>query len=301
MGLFLLGIEEPVSHLAVDAEQRDVLADHQGTLEHSVPFHKQRLLDQVRRLYLIHSSSRTPVSLDKCFMSAKLESPRTRGILEKCRADRLGTADLDGWLLAKRIFGQASLQDRPLTFKRLQSLSVGAWDDGRWGQYSRHRLFEDDSSSGDSGSESDEQSQRLSPYWRDRVCPSMDISCILWDVFTNVQAVDSCLYLRSEISSLDDITGLRIIHGAELDESYHTGRIRFYTMALGFHFTELSVAFGLELLNLDVSYDRHSKIVLLPKLAETDQHDEEPNHDLPSPSMIMCSEDSLELCIRPES
>ena len=53
--------------------------------------------------------------------------------MKTCSADRLGMADLEGWLLATQIL-RATPAARAM-FDQLEAVSFGNWDDGRWSHY----------------------------------------------------------------------------------------------------------------------------------------------------------------------
>lgn len=277
MGLFITGVEKPT---------RQTEDEH-----HSVPYHKRKLLDQVRKLHLVHASARDGISEEDCSMVLQIDLHPQRGIPQSCRSDRLGTADLEGWILAESIIKEVLREDPPggITFNRLECLSVGAWDDGRWGAYQRDRLFIADSI--ESGSHFDYGLDIKSYESRsgDHVCPSAEISDILWDIFSYVHAVDSCQYVDSRFDPFYDITGLKVIHGLELDFDHHIGHVRFHTSAQGFNFELSGVEYGLKVANLDIEYDRDDKPVFRPKPAS--------NNDPKDPSSAMSSKDSFELCI----
>lgn len=64
-------------------------------------------------------------------------------------ADRLGTADIDGLTLADDLLelyrtANDSTSERQSTFKNLEALSFGSWDDGRWRVYANRKREDPD-------------------------------------------------------------------------------------------------------------------------------------------------------------
>lgn len=122
LGRFLEGVLEPLptndeeSHQGED-EDLDESDDKSTRLlsEYSIPYHKSILLDQVKRLYIIHASSR---------IAWEGEDPTA-----KSDGDELAKIDREGWELTVDI-----VNSRPhVSFARLQYLLLNTWDDGRWG------------------------------------------------------------------------------------------------------------------------------------------------------------------------
>lgn len=123
LGLFLLGIEQP-PRLDDDKD--------------NIPYHKSKLLDKVTKLHLIHSSSRKGVG--RRYMTTPWSLGTFPHIfneerLKTCNADRLGMADLEGWLLATQTF--RAMPSARRMFNKLEAVSFGSWDDGRWRHYQK--------------------------------------------------------------------------------------------------------------------------------------------------------------------
>lgn len=105
--------------------------------EHSVPYHKSLLLDQVKKVIIIHASSRTP-SKNPYIQAARPECRWDGELTEQWDVDILAAADLDGWGHTKYILSHAPVDSEgkiSISFARLQSLSFNTWDDGRWDIY----------------------------------------------------------------------------------------------------------------------------------------------------------------------
>ena len=196
LGLFLLGIEQPPR--AADGDN-------------DIPYHKSKLLDKVTKLHLIHSSSRKGVGTRYMTTPSSHEAtPRVfdENQLRTCNADRLGLADLEGWLLATRIL-RATPSARTM-FNRLEGLSFGIYDDGRW-QYYWGRLSHQDNN----------------------VDPSVYLKRMLADFILRLQTADSiqvCSHTQSRIDLRLDrglgtntiTSGLQVTHGSRSDFLFFT-------------------------------------------------------------------------------
>jgi len=207
LGLFLLGIEQPPRA----ADDDDV-----------IPYHKSKLLNKVTKLHLIHSSSRKAVGTRYMTMPSSHEAtPRVfnENDLRICNADRLGLADLEGWLLATRIL-RATPSARTM-FNRLETLSFGTWDDGRWQYYGGR--------------------QSPSSHQDNNVDPLEYLERMLADFIRRVRTASSiqvCSNTQSQIDLRLDrgpctrtiTSGLRVTHGSRSDTLYTTdiGPTRIY-------------------------------------------------------------------------
>jgi hypothetical protein len=129
-GLFLDGLQKP---LAPMPRQKSGVPASTTIKTGSLVEHKRYLLSKVRKLTLIHHSTRKGIE-DLHMMST---AGRNRDIeLKYCYADERGQDDLDGWTLVKDLIRQ---MDQGLSgsipfayrnaFSRLESLSFGTWDD----------------------------------------------------------------------------------------------------------------------------------------------------------------------------
>lgn len=151
IGLFFLGVEQPITGRNEPADQVDVSkseADIEtGTKtenDHSIPYHKRQLLDLVKKIHIIRASSSTP--LDKCYMENTYhEYEENDSYLNEMNCDRLGREDIEGLILAKSLLArlvEQSDSELPwrnafplISLRHLTTLSFGLWDDGRWAIY----------------------------------------------------------------------------------------------------------------------------------------------------------------------
>lgn len=100
LGLFLLGIDKPSPTDPPGSNSQD----SSDASNQSPPFHKIHLLDQVKKLYIVHASSRIPI--ENPYMVSVVEEDES-GVHDAIDADALGRADLKGWALADRVLDAA--------------------------------------------------------------------------------------------------------------------------------------------------------------------------------------------------
>jgi hypothetical protein len=196
LGLFLLGIDQTPR-----PDDDDV-----------VPYHKSRLLDKVQKLHLIHASSRKGV--ERQYMTAPCTETEpdpfsfSEESLKTCDADKLGMADVEGWLLAERILKVTPIA-RPM-FNKLKAFSFGVWDTGRWDDY--HNSLGDNAPIGLIGHNINvfpwDYLERILAdlILRSRAANSLDV-CSSWREGTNVQ-------LRHYSDKGATGPGLQVTHGA---------------------------------------------------------------------------------------
>lgn len=218
LGLLLLGIETPRS----DDDQ------------HSIPYHKTTLLDQVRALHIIHASSRIPNSVIHCYMASSYSPPWESLKSDVEDADTLGRADLDSWMLAAHLIDRYHKLQSPqcLLFKDLRALMAGTWDDHRWQHYLRTWVDEEirpdfyDSDNPyivEAGLEIEDMPRSVGEIEEVKVesrTPTALFIGTLWKIFrTGVGErglIDCCWKPNTAIDLSDIGTGLNTIHG--LDE-----------------------------------------------------------------------------------
>lgn len=209
-----------------------MIRDKEGKNHESIPYHKRTLLDAVTKLYIVNASSRIPVHI--CFMRGH---PRKSDIdipLDKCRADRLGQMDLDGWILADRVSRLAKLNrwHHAILFKHMKSIAFGAWDDGRWRQYRRGQLespwdteseLEDLSIHPSLKSTTKSKSVKNGGVSTQEPCvsPIWTIRTIVERIFHRARLEDIRGHGRNSVDNLDRIEGRVISHEASLDDYYH--------------------------------------------------------------------------------
>jgi len=130
MGLFLRGIERPYPRISRYDNKRRAGYEH-----------KRDLLGKVKKLHIVHASSNRPRG--EVFMSVDGGARKIDTLLTAYDADTLGLMDLSGWQLAKDfIAGGNTLNlkfDPEYQYKNyfihLETVSFGAFDDGRWARY----------------------------------------------------------------------------------------------------------------------------------------------------------------------
>ena len=170
--------------------------------------------------------------------------------LLNCKADGLGTMDLLSWIMASQLVRSINLRG---VFRRLESVSFGTWDTGRWEAYRQDEDLQmslDGSDDSDSDSDGNDDSQlkvasRAHSKWvkyrlGKHACPDLAINRILTKIFTGPQNANTCWNARALIQ-LDFRPGkketLMVVHNAELDDidevPYHANKTRIYVSADG--------------------------------------------------------------------
>jgi len=127
LGLLLRGIERPLANGA------DI--DHAASIssDEEVPLHKLHALALIKRLYLVHASSRKTIIPELWTHNKAYEFPSS----DTCRADALARRDMVGWENVKAITKRACRahgESFPI-FQHVEGLALGSWDDGRWTTY----------------------------------------------------------------------------------------------------------------------------------------------------------------------
>lgn len=144
VGLLLMGIQEPRPTVAENVSTGHNAGNDSSDADQSVPYHKSVLLDKIEKVHIVLASSRVPV--EEPYMVVVGASPRRLDRLESHKADRLGTLDLDGWILAGSLVDIVASRSMGhtdnISFARLQILTSGMWDDGRWTVYSKFEYGE---------------------------------------------------------------------------------------------------------------------------------------------------------------
>jgi hypothetical protein len=232
MGLFLQGIEKPLpNHDHLIRRDGDKMNNDD---DHAVPYHKKKLLGQIKRLYIVHASS------SKSTGPAYMLSRDTSGWempLEACNADVLGTRDLKSWIMAKDLIRQLKdmkSQHRGYyrlceAFSQLKSVSFGTWDTGRWGYY-QQEVFErsmddvtDDSDSAHKGKMDIKQERKA--------CPQIALLGAIRNLFSGVRSLVTCHTTRALIEpgfNYGRDSDLVVIHHARIDYGHHR-KTRIYT------------------------------------------------------------------------
>jgi hypothetical protein len=127
LGLLIRGIERPLPD-GVDI-------DHAASIssDEEVPLHKLHALALIKRLYLVHASSRKTITPELWTQNKAYEFPSS----DTCRADALAHRDMVGWENVKAITKRARRvhgESFPI-FQHVGGLALGSWDDGRWTIY----------------------------------------------------------------------------------------------------------------------------------------------------------------------
>jgi hypothetical protein len=130
MGLFLRGIERPYPRISRYDNKRRAGYEH-----------KRDLLGKVKKLHIVHSSSNR--SRGEVFMTVDGGARKIDTLLTAYDADILGLMDLSGWQLARDFLAGGNTLtkkfDPDYQYKNylihLETVSFGAFDDGRWARY----------------------------------------------------------------------------------------------------------------------------------------------------------------------
>lgn len=127
LGLLIRGIERPLA-AGIDIDHASSISSTED-----VPLHKLHALGLVKRLRLVHASSRHKVSPRLQTTNKAYEFPSN----ETCDADVLARADLNGWENTKRTIKRARKihGESLLVLEHLEYLVLGPWDDERWKFY----------------------------------------------------------------------------------------------------------------------------------------------------------------------
>jgi hypothetical protein len=127
LGRLIRGIERPLPDGTAYEHAISISSDE------DLPLHKLHALALIKKLHLVHASSRLPVTPHLRTTNKAYEFPSN----ETCQADALARIDLDGWEMtksstkrAKKIHGETIA-----IFQHVKHLSLGSWDDGRWTSY----------------------------------------------------------------------------------------------------------------------------------------------------------------------
>jgi hypothetical protein len=207
VGVFLEGVLQPIAKSDEELGQGSNIISTRPLSDHSIPYHKTVLLNHVKKLFIVHASSRT---------SAEGKDPT-----EKSDGDKLAEIDREGWDLAKAIIDSRNPWPR-IDFAKLEYLLLNTWDDGRWDIYGCH---------------GDEASNRVD--YRG-AAPIQYLEDIVIDLLRRVPSsklVDICINAEAGVPSMRCLgesrgptgTGLRIKHGMILGydiyfQPYHVRR-----------------------------------------------------------------------------
>jgi len=112
-------------------------------------------LDLVNKINIIRASSSTP--LGKCYLEHPYDAYLNRAPqLHGANGDRLARGEIEGWTLAESLLKRLAEQSNSrngwefafplISFRRLTTLTLGLWDDGRWAIYASRAdtRYEDD-------------------------------------------------------------------------------------------------------------------------------------------------------------
>jgi hypothetical protein len=134
VGLFLRGIERPYPRISRYDNKRRAGYEH-----------KRDLLGKVKKLHIVHASSNRP--LGEVFMTVDGDEHKHKHkidtLLTAYDADILGLMDLSGWQLARDFIAGGNTLTKKFDpdyqyqnyFTQLETVSFGAFDDGRWARY----------------------------------------------------------------------------------------------------------------------------------------------------------------------
>jgi hypothetical protein len=130
MGLFLRGIERPYPRVSRYDNKRRAGYEH-----------KRDLLGKVKKLHIVHASSNRPRG--EVFMTVDRGARKIDTLLTAYDADVLGLMDLSGWQLARDFIAGGNTLTKKFDpdyqyknyFIHLETVSFGAFDDGRWARY----------------------------------------------------------------------------------------------------------------------------------------------------------------------
>jgi hypothetical protein len=246
IGLFLHGVENPVIKLDRPRRVYWDLPECRQTKDagdQAVPYSKNKLLGQVKRLYFVHASSSK--STGPAYMLTR-DTSRWETPLGACNADILGTQDLKSWFTARNIVcdlkskkPHSGFERLHEAFSQLKSMSFGTWDTGRWNHY-QHEVFEFLSSVDDASSEGNsEHGLRIhdvksteAEINRDRkACPQVAINAVLHSIFFGTRSLITChdalaLIVPSFMDGNED--GFMVVHKSPISHR-HYQKTRIYT------------------------------------------------------------------------
>jgi hypothetical protein len=249
-GLFLEGLQKPL--VPIKPRQTPGVPASITTKTGSLVGHKRYLLGKVRKLTLIHHS--TSKGMEDLHMMST--AGRNRDIeLKYCYADERGQDDLDGWTLVKDLIRQ---MDQGLSgsipfayrnaFSRLESLSFGTWDDGRWSVYKQGDTMEYEEDVAitmrlESGDLHPDDFTFSGMFRRHRqsierpgrkACPSSVINSILKKVFYDSHPIEICQNDQAGINlKFGFESSLKVVHNTLLKVPAISGRVRIYTTTKG--------------------------------------------------------------------
>jgi len=235
MGLFLVGLDLPFPR--VSSSHYNVKADF---------VHKQTLLAEVRNLHVVHSSTNREL---KAISMKTFHIDGHHKPLQVCETDQLGLMDLQGWTLAKLIIGKTILGQRSRNtlntnnfLPKLQTLTFGSWDDGRWQIYETQAPYGRDYDNLDEltifGSSGGIESQEQRRFGRGPgtavvrtnvgvllgqpmfICPSRYLENILRDVLRGNNSLKTACYDTSAQIDIetDDDSVMNIVHNARIGD-----------------------------------------------------------------------------------
>ena len=237
IGLFFLGVEQPITGRNEPNDQADIVSqskiDNQTETEtgtesdQSPPYHKRQLLDLVKKINIIRASSSEP--LDECYMeNDNDEYEENDSYLDEMNCDRLGREDTGGLILAKSLLERlAEHSDSKLPwqrafplilFRHLKTLTFGLWDDGRWAIYEDNANERIDHDNEAEGIDDDDELEELDRIEENDTSASAYMVC---------EEILSAFFLRTIVQQ--DVTlcqhaelGLRIFN----PQSFTTSAIR---------------------------------------------------------------------------
>jgi hypothetical protein len=206
--------------------------------------------------------------------------------LTSCSADALGRADLAGWILARDLTRQADRSRLPHfipyayrnAFSRLESITLGTWDDGRWATY--YQKASDEfwgHEPEDSGSDTSQDIQKSTTTGRRMsytnrqafarrermVCPRSAIDHVLETLFHGSRSpicIDGRALLGMNCSFESPLT---VIHNSTFSTDFLNGRTRLYAST---SFLQEGDVEDFPVGNLRLDYDGETKPVFrLPR------------------------------------
>jgi hypothetical protein len=300
MGLFLQGIEKPLpNHDRLIRRDGDKMNNDD---DHAVPYHKKKLLGQIKRLYIVHASSSK--STGPAYMLTR-DTDEWRTPVEACTADVLGTRDLSSWIMAKDLIRQLkNLRSEHRgyyrlreAFSQLNSVSFGTWDTGRWNRYQLESFGQSrDDVTGDSDLAPGQTIDDVEPLQLDiirkrKACPQLDINGVLHDILAGTRALVAChdaLALIVPDHMIGKEEGLLIIHNAPIEHT-HLRRTRIYTTTSALQ------------ASLSDAMEGHGRDLFIGFLYLSYNSQMKPVFRLPDTPLGGLSRLELEICLMPEN
>jgi hypothetical protein len=293
MGLFLQGIEKPLpNHGGLSRQNGAQINDDDN--DHAVPYHKKKLLGQIKRLYMVHASSSK--STGPAYMLSR-DTSRWEMPLEACNADDLGTRDLKSWIMAKDLIRQLKdMKSRHRgyyklceAFSQLKSVSFGTWDTGRWNYYQQEAFVRSRDNVTD---DSDSVARGKIDIKRERkACPQIAVFGVLHNLFYGARFFVTChnaLALIEPGSHQGRDEDLKVIHHAQIDYTHHRKtRIYTTTSALQKSLRDAKRGFGRDLLIGFLYFSYNSQL--------------KPEFRLPTLPLGDLTRLELEICLMPEN